>query len=419
MSFWTSIARWWERRSSAFPRIRQVLDFFGVGGESAAGVVVTTESAMQLAAVQACIRLLAESVASLPLHLYRRLPGGGKERATDHPLYRVLHSAPNQVQTSFDFRSVQMVDLCCDGNSYARVVRDNFGNVVQIVRRHPVSVSRRFLEDGVTLVLDVQLADGKRETLFPGQYWRPIGFSLDGITGVSPITYAREAIGLAIAAERHGARFLRNNGTPPIVLEHPDEISSEAARRIEDDWVKLGTGENAGRPRVIEEGMKAHVLSISNRDAQYLETRKFQVTEIARIFRVPPHMIADLDKATFSNIEHQALEFVVHTLRPWLVRFEQSITRDLLVGREKDEYFAEFAIDGLLRGDVKSRYEAYQIARQNGWLNADDIRELENLNPQPNGEGKVYLVPANLTTLAKMTAPTAAPQAAPPQAQEG
>ncbi len=419
MSIWTSIARWWERRSAGLPRIRQVLDFFGVGGESAAGVVVTTDAAMQLAAVQACIRLLAESVASLPLHLYRRLPGGGKERATDHPLYRILHSAPNQVQTSFDFRSVQMVDLCCDGNTYARVVRDDFGGVVQIVRRSPVSVSRRFLTDGVTLVLDVQLADGTRETLFPGQYWRPIGFSLDGITGVSPITYAREAIGLGIAAERHGARFLRNNGTPPIVLEHPDEISPEAARRIEDDWVKLGTGENAGRPRVIEEGMKAHVLSISNRDAQYLETRKFQVTEIARIFRVPPHMIADLDKATFSNIEHQALEFVVHTLRPWLVRFEQSITRDLLIGRERDEYFAEFAIDGLLRGDVKSRYEAYQIARQNGWLNADDIRELENLNPQPNGEGKVYLVPANLTTIAKLTAPPAAPQGAPPQAQEG
>ena len=223
------------------------------------------------------------------------------------------------------------------------------------------------------------------------------GMSLNGVEGVSPITYAREAIGLGLAAEDFGSRFFANDARPGIVLEHPGALSDQAYKKLKKSWAdKHGGLANKHKVAILEEGMKIHEIGIPPEDAQFLETRKFQVNEIARIFRIPPHMIGDLERSTFSNIEQQSLEFVIHTVRPWLVRWEQALNISLLPGEYRQKYFIEFLVDGLLRGDIKSRYEAYSIGRQNGWLSADDIRELENMNPLPDDMGKIYLIPLNM-----------------------
>lgn len=352
---------------------------------------VSPDTAIQMATVWACVRVLAESVASLPLIVYERQERG-KRRATEHPLYEVLHNRANPLMTAFEFREVMQASLVLWGNAYAQIIYNERGRILELWPLRPDRVLEIKTIDG-TRLYHYMRDNGDMEWLL--DVWHLRGLGSDGLVGYSPIALMRRAIGLAISAEEYGTRFLENDARPGVVLEHPGKLKEQALKNLKDSWEERHQGPSkAGRPAVLEEGMKLHEVGIPPADAQFLETRKFQVSEIARIFRIPPHMIGDLDKATFSNIEHQSLEFVVHTLRPWLVRWEQSITNNLMIERDRERFFAEFLVDGLLRGDTINRYQAYALGRQNGWLSANDIRQLENMDPVDGGD--IYLIPLNM-----------------------
>ena len=246
---------------------------------------------------------------------------------------------------------------------------------------------------------EAKTGENGRVILLPKDVLHIPGLGFDGLVGYSPIAMAKNAIGLAIATEEYGAKFFANGAAPSGVLEHPGTIKDPS--RVREAWQsQFGGSANSGKIAVLEEGMKYTPISISPEQAQFLETRKFQINEIARIFRVPPHMVGDLEKSSFSNIEQQSLEFVKYTLDPWVVRWEQSIARALLSEDEKRSYFVKFNLEGLLRGDYASRMNGYATARQNGWMSANDIRELENLDRIPAEEGgDLYLINGNMLPL--------------------
>ena len=374
---------------------------FFMGG-STSGKPVNERSAMQMTAVYSCVRILAEAVAGLPLHLYKYTDTGGKEKAVDHPLYLLLHDEPNPEMSSFVFRETLMTHLLLWGNAYAQIIRNGKGEVVALYPLMPnkMTVDR---DSNGQLYYTYQRANEEAPTmegtsvkLKPSDVLHIPGLGFDGLVGYSPIAMAKNAIGMAIACEEFGAKFFANGAAPSGVLEHPGTIKDPS--RVRDAWQsQFGGASNSGKVAVLEEGMKYTPISISPEQAQFLETRKFQINEIARIFRVPPHMVGDLEKSSFSNIEQQSLEFVKYTLDPWVIRWEQSLQRALLGFGEKDKYFFKFNLEGLLRGDYQSRMNGYAIGRQNGWMSANDIRELENLDRIPAEEGgDLYLINGNM-----------------------
>lgn len=375
------------------------------GGTSTAGKRVSQKTAMRMTAVYSCVRILSEAVAGLPLHLYRYTDTGGKEKATDHSLYFLLHDEPNPEMTSFIFRETLMTHLLLWGNAYAQIIRNGKGEVIALYPLMPDKMTVDRDENG-NLYYEYLISHeegnlGKEGTvrLTPRDVLHIPGLGYDGLVGYSPISLARDAIGMAIACEEYGAKFFSNGAQPSGVLEHPGTVKNPS--RIRDSWnATFGGSQNANKVAVLEEGMKYTPISIAPDQAQFLETRKFQIDEIARIFRIPPHMVGDLDKSSFSNIEQQSLEFVTYTLDPWICRWEQSIVRSLLSREEKGTFFVKFNVDGLLRGDYQSRMQGYAIGRQNGWMSANDIRELENLDRIPEAEGgDLYLVNGNMTKL--------------------
>lgn len=361
---------------------------------------------MQMTAVYSCVRILSEAVAGLPLGLYRYNDSGGKEKALQHPLYKLLHDEPNPEMTSFAFRETLMGHLLLWGNAYAQIIRNARGEVVGLYPLMPnkMTVDRdgygrlyylyqRTTDDAPTL------GSGPQVYLRPEDVLHIPGLGFDGLVGYSPIAMAKNAVGLAIATEEYGAKFFANGAAPGGVLEHPGVVKDPA--RVRESWNSVYQGSsNAHRVAVLEEGMKYTPIGISPEQAQFLETRKFQINEIARIFRVPPHMVGDLEKSSFSNIEQQSLEFVKYTLDPWVVRWEQAMCRVLLSDSEKTNYFIKFNVDGLLRGDYASRMSGYATARQNGWMSTNDIRELENLDRIPAElGGDLYLINGAMTKL--------------------
>lgn len=375
-------------------------------GGTTSGKRVNEMSAMQMTAVYSCVRILAEAVAGLPLHLYRYTDNGSKEKAIEHPLYRLLHDEPNPEMTSFIFRETLMTHLLLWGNAYAQIVRNGKGEVLGLYPLMPNKMSVDRDTDGRLWYTYTRSTDeaptmkGSTVKLHPYDVLHIPGLGFDGLVGYSPIAMAKNAIGMGIACEEYGARFFANGAAPGGVLEHPGTVKDP--QKIRDSWnsVYRGTG-NAHKVAVLEEGMKYTPIGISPEQAQFLETRKFQINEIARIFRVPPHMVGDLEKSSFSNIEQQSLEFVKYTLEPWVIRWEQSIMRALLTEDEKKTYFAKFNLEGLLRGDYQSRMNGYAIARQNGWMSANDIRRLENLDQIPKEDGgDLYLINGNMLPLA-------------------
>ena len=374
-------------------------------GGSTSGKLVNERTSMQMTAVYACVRVLAEAVAGLPLHVYRYRADGSKEKAFDHPLYFLLHDEPNPEMNSFIFRETLMTHLSLYGNAYAQIIRNGRGEVVALYPLMPnrMTVNRDpdghlYYEYQVTSD-DAPVNKKSTEILQPSDVLHIPGLGFDGLVGYSPIAMAKNAIGMAIACEEYGAKFFANGATPGGILEHPGTVKDPA--KVRESWMSaFGGSSNSNKVAVLEEGMKYTPISISPNEAQFLETRKFQIDEIARIFRIPPHMIGDLEHATFSNIEHQSLEFVKYTLEPWLMRWEQAISRSLLLPEEKGKIFAKFNVDGLLRGDYESRMNGYATARQNGWMSANDIRELENLDRIPEGAGgDLYLVNGNMMPL--------------------
>ena len=348
---------------------------FFLGGTTS-GKTVTERSAMQMTAVYSCVRILSEAVASLPLHVYKYNGDGGKEKAVNHPLYFLLHDEPNPEMTSFIFRETLMTHLLLWGNAYSQIIRNGKGEVVALYPLMPDRMKVDRDEHGRLYyeytVYDSDDVDGRKGTnkvgrtvrLQPHDVLHIPGLGFDGLVGYSPIAMAKNAIGLAIATEEYGSKFFANGAAPSGVLEHPGTIKDPS--KVRESWqATFGGSGNANKIAVLEEGMKYTPISISPEQAQFLETRKFQIDEIARIFRVPPHMIGDLEKSSFNNIEQQSLEFVKYTLDPWVSRWEQAMVRALLTPDEKKKYFFKFNVDGLLRGDYKSRMNGYATARQN------------------------------------------------------
>ncbi len=374
-------------------------------GSSTAGKRVNERTAMQMTAVYSCVRILSEAVAGLLLQFYRYTADGGKEKAVGHPLYFLLHDEPNPEMTSFVFRETLMAHLLLWGNAYAQIIRNGRGEVVAL---YPLMADRMTVDrDGKGQLYyeytlgsdDAPTMKGSTVRLSPYEVLHIPGLGFDGLVGYSPIAMAKNAIGMAIACEEYGAKFFANGAAPSGVLEHPGTIKDPS--RVRESWQStFGGSGNANKVAVLEEGMKYTPISISPEQAQFLETRKFQLDEIARIFRVPPHMIGDLEKSSFNNIEQQSLEFVKYTLDPWVSRWEQSMMKSLLTAEEKKQYFMKFNVDGLLRGDYQSRMAGYATARQNGWMSANDIRELENLDRIPAEQGgDLYLVNGNMMKL--------------------
>ena len=366
-------------------------------GTSSAGKSVTAQTAIQLSTVYACVRVISETVASLPLGVYEATDDGN-QKATDHPLYRLLHDEPNAEMTSFVFREVMLAHPLLYGNSYSQIIRSGKNSIVGLYPLLPdhMDVDR---DSKGNLTYTYTTSDGKTVVIKPTDVLHIPGLGFDGVMGYSPIALEKSAIGLGIASEEYGSKFFSNGARPSGILTHPNTVKNPKA--IRESWnTAYGGSSNANRVAILEEGMTFTPLSIPNNEAQFLETRKFQVEEICRIFRVPPHLVGDLEHATFSNIEHQSIDFAVHTIRPWLVRIEQAMNRALFAETEKGKYYVQFNIDGLMRGDYKSRMEGYAIARQNGWMSANDIRELENQNPIPAEEGgDAYLVNGNMISI--------------------
>ncbi len=374
-------------------------------GSSTSGKPVTERSAMQMTAVHSCVRILAEAIACLPLHLYRYTESGDKVKATDHPLYHLLHDEPNPEMTSFSFRETMMTHLLLWGNAYAQIIRNGKGEVIALYPLMPNRMEVNRDKQGQiyytysTASEDAPTMQGASVNLSPADVLHIPGLGFDGLVGYSPIAMAKNSIGMAIACEEYGAKFFANGAAPGGVLEHPGTIKDP--QRVRESWQStFGGSANANRIAVLEEGMKYTPIGISPEQAQFLETRKFQINEIARIFRVPPHMVGDLEKSSFSNIEQQSLEFVKYTLDPWVIRWEQNLARALFTADEKQEYFFKFNVEGLLRGDYATRMNGYATARQNGWMSTNDIRSLENMDRIPAEEGgDLYLINGAMTKL--------------------
>ena len=376
-------------------------------GCTTSGKPVNERTAMQTTAVYACVRILAEAIASLPLHVYEYQNDGGKKLVHNHPLYYLLHDEPNPEMTSFVFRETLMSHLLIWGNAYAQIIRDGAGRVLGLYPLLPDKMEVQRDDRGNIYYVYSRNSDenpmfkeyGNIKLKAEDVLHIP-GLVFDGLIGYSPIAMAKNAVGMTLACEEYGASFFANGANPGGVLEHPGVLKDPS--KVRESWNSVYRGvNNAHKIAVLEEGMKYQQIGIPPEEAQFLETRKFQINEIARLYRIPPHMVGDLDKSSFSNIEQQSLEFVKYTLDPWVIRWEQSLQRSLLLPGEKGKYFIKLNVDGLLRGDYQSRMNGYAVGRQNGWFSANDIREMENMNPIPDEEGgNLYLVNGAMTKLA-------------------
>ncbi|MBB3142818.1 phage portal protein [Halomonas organivorans] len=370
------------------------------GRQTKAGTMVNTETAMAVSALRACVTLLAESVAQLPCELYRRDANGGRDRAIDHPLYDVVHSAPNRKDTSFEYYEQGIGSLALEGNEFSLIERDGAGYPRELIPVHPKKVRVLKGPDGMPYyeLLDLN------EVLPMRMVHHVKAFSVDGFVGLSPIATNADAIGLALATEQHAAAVFQRGTTMSGVIQRPREappIEDQAkVDRLLEKFAEKHSGlRNMFSVALLQEGMEYKQLAMDNEKAQLLESRNFGVIEVCRLYKVPPHMVQQLDKATFNNIEHQGLQFVIFTLLPWIKRKEAAMMRDLLLPEERKNLYIEFNVQGLLRGDQKSRYEAYALGRQWGWLSVNDIRRLENMPPIPGGNR--YLTPMNMTDAGK------------------
>jgi len=378
--------------------------FSRIGFKSNSNQNVTPDSALQSSAVYACVRVIAETMASLPLMLYKR-KGDAKEIADTHEIYYILHEMPNPDQTSFEFFEMMVGHLCLRGNSYAFVERTNGGQINAIYPLNPAKMTVYRNQDRI--IYEYTHDDGKREIMPVEMVWHMRGLSSDGLLGLSPISLAREAIGLGLATQEYAARFYSNFAMPGGVLEYPGSLKEDQITALKKAWDEAHTGANLYRTAILQGGLSWKAVGMTNTDQQYIESRNLQTAEIARIFRVPLFMVGGAgtqDKSTtYASAEQQKISFATDTVRPWCTRIEQSISRCLLTAKERKKYYAEFKLEGLLRGDLQSRYTAYATARQWGWLCVNDIRRLENLDPID--EGEEYLRPLNMTDAANPVLP--------------
>lgn len=355
---------------------------------------VSQDSAMRNSTVWDCVRLLSEDIAKLPLIVYRRLKDGGKERATDHALYDVLHSSPNRWQTSFEFRQQLQAHVELRGNGYSFIQFGPRGFASSLEPIDPDKVERVTREKHGKLTYYIQDENGTTTPYSMDKIFHLRGFSLDGLRGMSTIAAQHDAIGLGLAAQQFQSAILANGITLSGVFQHPQTLTDKAWEHLKQSIAERQGSSKAGGFMILEEGMKWEKMSMTLEDAQFLELRKLNRTEIAAIFRVPPHKVGDMERATFSNIEQQSLEYVIDGLMARLVRWEQAIKRDLIM---EPEYFAEFLVDALLRGDLSSRYNAYKVGIEAGFLSPNEARSYENMNPREGGDK--FILPLNMNTV--------------------
>lgn len=404
-----------DASGTASPALWFVNGGSGAGATTIAGVGVNAGSALRCGAVYACVRVVSEDVAKLPLVIYRRGPNGGKLPADKHPLYRLLKSRPNSWQSSFEWREMMQAHVELRGNAYSFIVRDQGGRVQELLPLHPDRVTLLRAPDGE---LFYRISSGPNDPEVPMTVPRTEvlhlrGMSLDGYFGLSPIAWARETIGLTLAAELHGAAYFGNGARPDIVLSSVAPITPEAAKAIRDNWERQYSGtRGAHRPAVLPYDMKIEKLNITNKDSQFLELRQFQVADVARIFRLPPHKIMDLSRATFTNIEQQSLDYYLDGLMPRLERFEAAMMRDLLSAEEQQDYEIEFDFTRILRGDLKTTMEAIASGRNWGIINANEGRRWLNLPPRKDGEQ--FLEPLNMAPAGTQPQASRDPAAADP-----
>ena len=380
------------------PRLNEL---FGSSGTDS-GIRVTPETALTYSAVYAAVRCIAEAVSCLPLNLFERLPTGGKAPFRASPLHALLHDEPNPEMTSLQWREAAMAHLLLWGNSYSEIVRDLDGNVVEIWPIDPTIVTPTRTESGE---LYYDLNRGKSFITAANMLHIP-GLSFDGISGMSPIALARQSIGLSMAVEQFGAGYFGRGARPGGVLTFPGQLSAEARSNLRRSFEELHAGgANSHRVALLEAGLKWEAIGVPPDDSQFLQSREFQVIEIARWFNIPPNKLKDLSKTSYNSLEQMNISFAVDTLRPWLVRWEQQLNRKVIRPKDRGRLFFEFNVDGILRGDLQSRYQSYSIARNWGWLSVNEIREKENLNPIDGGD--VYMQPLNMQALG--TDPASAP----------
>ncbi len=366
----------------------------GVGYETVTGQQVTTTRAMQMTTVFGCVRVLAESVGMLPCRLVKQT-GRSIETAASHRLNYLLSVAPNGYMTSQEFWELLVACLCLRGNFYAYKVYA-LGQVVELLPIDPGAVTPK-LNDDWTVSYKVTFKNGEQRTLSQDEIWHVRLFTLDGLHGLNPIAYARQAIALGLSTEEHGSRLFTNGAVTSGVLATEQALTDEAFNRLKTQFHGEHMGvANAYKPMILEMGLNWKPISLNAEDSQFLETRKMQRDEICAIFRVPPHLVASLEKATFNNVENLGLSFVNYALVPYLTRIENRIRVGLLNDKDRANHYAKFNAGALLRGDLKGRYESYGKGIQWGILSPNDCRELEDLNPRDGGD--VYLTPMNMTT---------------------
>lgn len=376
-----------------------------MGGQSSAGVAVNDESALTIAAVYACNRVLSDSIASLPIGLFKNMPDGDIQPAAKRPEDALVSKTPSGLYTSYNFRSTLQFHLGLRGNAYARIFRDGRGGAREMRIMHPNFVRPFFFKGAIFYEITPNPAAGDtataREVLGADEVLHISALSTDGIVGRSPISILRDTLGISLSNRNYVSNIHKNGGRLRGVLKHPSKLMPDQVETLRENFQKPI---NSGGFPVLQNGVEFQSISLSPADAEFINTAKLTTTDIARAYRIPPHMIGDLERATFSNIEHQALEFVKHTLLPWIKNWEQELNRKLLPLEIQSTHFFRFNVEGMLRGDIKSRYEAYTKALQWGFLNRDEVRELENRNKIPDGLGEEYLTPLNMATLTDQAA---------------
>ena len=350
---------------------------------SSSGINVTGTMALGIPAVYACIRVLAESIASLPLITYKRLPNGDKQRAGDFSLYPLLHDQPNPLMTSLELREFLVGHLCLRGNAYCLIERE-LGEVVALWPLHPDRVTVEV--DGRELVYTYQ-NDGQEKKYKMADILHIRGLSSDGIIGYSPLALLRDTFGHSKAISDYSANYFKNDASPGGILSTPNTLNATAAANLREAWNKgyRGSG-NKHKVAVLDNDLKWQSVGVSPQDSQLIESQKFSVVEIARVFRVPLNLIQDLERSTYSNISEQNRSFLTHTLQPWLERIEQAMHKSLLTESEKQKYFIEHLTQNFLRANTRERYLAYKIARQTGFMSVNEIRKLENMNSVEGGD---------------------------------
>lgn len=396
------LTRVFNRRSRGDAGGRSADDDFWYGPVSrpvAAGVSVTVERALTLPVVYDCLQVLSQTIGSLPYAVFERDASGAKQRRPEHPLMDVL-ADPNPETTDVEFLGQMVFDLASDGNFFAEIRAGDLGPISELWRHEPQRVTVERVSDGTKRYL-VQRSDGTTRIFTDEEMWhvKVLPLTNDGLRGMAPIHAGREVIGASIALQDYAARFFDNDCTPPFVLEHPSNFKDDTSRMNFLGAVKRWWGGRNHSPGILEYGIKFNRVGIDNQQAQFLDTRKELDFALARLWRMPPHKVGLLDKATFSNIESQALEFVTDTLLPWLKLIEKSIRKHLVLSKR---VFFEFNVAGLLRGDIKSRFEAYAQGRQWGWLSVNEVRSLENMSPVAGGDTR--LTPLNMTPVGSSSA---------------